>query len=56
LQVRYTVTEITLTETDFEERDEVAMRKLLVGATRATMKLMLVLSERAARVLVGRLE
>ena len=33
--------------------DEAACRRLFVGATRATMKLVLVLSERAARVLLG---
>jgi len=31
------------------------VRRLFVGATRATMKLVLVVSERAARVLIERL-
>lgn len=43
---------IIFTEIDFEPRadgmDELTMRKLFVGATRATMKLILVASERAA--------
>lgn len=39
---------IIFTEIDFETLDEAAMRKLFVGATRATMKLILVASERAA--------
>ena len=47
---------VILTEIDFEALDDLARRKLFVGATRATMKLMLVLSERAAKVLLGRLE
>jgi|GEM_PF-2799485 len=33
--------------------DEAACRRLFVGATRATIKLVLVVSERAARVLLG---
>jgi hypothetical protein len=47
---------VILTEIDFETLDELALRKLFVGATRATMKLMLVLSERAAKLLLGRLD
>ena len=43
---------IIFTEIDFETRDgqmdELTMRKLFVGATRATMKLILVASERSA--------
>jgi hypothetical protein len=39
---------IVFSEIDFEDYDEAAMRKLFVGATRATMKLTLVMSERAA--------
>lgn len=46
---------VILTEIDFEALDELAVRKLFVGATRATMKLVLVISERAAKVLVARL-
>ena len=41
---------VIFTEIDFETLDEKAVRKLFVGATRATTKLMLVMSERAARV------
>lgn len=39
---------IVFTEIDFEELDEAALRKLFVGMTRATMKLVMVVSERAA--------
>ncbi|HAY08570.1 MAG TPA: nuclease, partial [Thauera sp.] len=46
---------IIFTEIDFEPRadgmDELTMRKLFVGATRATMKLILVASARAAGLL-----
>jgi hypothetical protein len=42
---------VVLTEIDFEELDLTAVRRLYVGATRATLKLALVLSERAARLL-----
>ncbi|MBP7468462.1 MAG: ATP-binding domain-containing protein, partial [Thauera sp.] len=46
---------IIFTEIDFETRDgqmdELTMRKLFVGATRATMKLILVASERCAQAL-----
>jgi hypothetical protein len=45
---------VVLTEIDFECFDEAALRRLFVGATRATMKLILVVSERAARVLLDR--
>jgi hypothetical protein len=41
---------IIFTEIDFETLDERAVRKLFVGATRATHKLMLVMSDRAAAV------
>ena len=41
---------VIFTEIDFEVLDERTVRKLFVGATRATHKLMLVMSERAARV------
>ena len=37
------------TEVDFETFDERIARKLFVGATRATMKLIVVASQRAAR-------
>jgi hypothetical protein len=43
---------VVLTEIDFETFDETALRRLFVGATRATMKLILVTSERAAKVLL----
>jgi superfamily I DNA and RNA helicase len=46
---------IVFTEIDFEELDEAALRKLFVGMTRATMKLVLVVSERAAAALRDRL-
>jgi hypothetical protein len=45
---------IVFTEIDFEAYDETVMRKLFVGATRATMKLTLVMSERAAGILMNR--
>ena len=40
---------VILTEVDFAEFDERTARKLFVGATRATMKLIVVASQRAAR-------
>lgn len=46
---------VILAEVDFETLDERALRKLFVGATRAMMKLVLVLSERAGRQLAERL-
>ena len=42
---------VVLTEIDFEALDETAVRRLFVGATRATMKLSLIVSERSARLL-----
>lgn len=42
---------IILAEVDFETLDEKAVKRLFVGATRATMKLVLVASARAARQL-----
>ncbi len=47
---------IVFTEIDFEELDEAALRKLFVGMTRATMKLVLVMSERAAAAMLDRLD
>lgn len=47
---------IVFTEIDFEELDERVARKLFVGATRASMKLVLVASEHAAATLKSRLE
>lgn len=46
---------VIFTEIDFETLDEAATKKLFVGMTRATMKLVLVLSERAAAALLARL-
>jgi len=45
---------IVFTEIDFEELDEAALRKLFVGMTRATMKLVMVVSERAAKAMLER--
>jgi hypothetical protein len=42
---------VVFTEIDFETLDDAAVRRLFVGATRASMKLFLVMSERAARAL-----
>ena len=47
---------VILTEVDFETLDEIARRKLFVGMTRASMKLVVVLSERAAATLMARAE
>jgi superfamily I DNA and RNA helicase len=46
---------IILTEIDFEALDERAARRLYVGATRASMQLSLVMSERAAGQLLARI-
>ncbi|MBF6992524.1 ATP-binding domain-containing protein [Cupriavidus sp. IK-TO18] len=46
---------VVLAEVDFEELGEREIRRLFVGATRATMKLVIVVSERAAGVLLQRL-
>ncbi len=46
---------VILAEIDFETLDERALRKLFVGATRAMMKLVIVLSERAERQLRARM-
>lgn len=46
---------VVFSEIDFESLDERATRRLFVGATRATMKLVLVVSERSAGVLLERL-
>jgi len=45
---------VILTEVDFDAFDDLAQRKLFVGFTRASMKLLVVLSERAARSLLTR--
>jgi superfamily I DNA and RNA helicase len=42
---------VIFTEIDFETLDEKSFRKLFVGMTRARMKLVLVMSERAAQQL-----
>lgn len=47
---------IVFAEIDFEVLDDKVVRKLFVGATRAMMKLVLVLSERAAARLMKRLD
>ncbi|HJV28018.1 MAG TPA: ATP-binding domain-containing protein [Aromatoleum sp.] len=47
---------VIFTEIDFETLDELTVRKLFVGATRASMKLILVLSERAAAQLTAALD
>lgn len=46
---------VVLTEIDFDALDEAAVRRIFVGATRATMKLTLVVSEASAKVLLARL-
>ncbi len=45
---------IILTEVDFESFDERARRKLFVGMTRASMKIFIVISRRAAEILLAR--
>ncbi|RQR46244.1 MULTISPECIES: ATP-binding domain-containing protein [unclassified Burkholderia] len=45
---------VILTEVDFEHFDEIALRRLFVGATRATVKLIVVMSDRAAGMLMER--
>lgn len=47
---------VVLTEVDFDSLDERTVRKLFVGATRATMKLSVVASARAARQLRAALQ
>jgi hypothetical protein len=44
---------VIFTEIDFEALDELTVRKLFVGVTRASMKLILVMSRAAAKKLVG---
>ncbi len=43
---------IVFTEIDFDDLDTLAIRKIFVGATRASMKLVLVISEKATRALI----
>ena len=44
---------VVLTEVDFESFDEIAKRKIFVGATRARMHLTMIISEQAATQLMG---
>ncbi len=46
---------VVFAEIDFETLDERAVRKLFVGATRATMKLILVVSAKSAALLKGQM-
>jgi hypothetical protein len=46
---------VIFTEIDFEQLDELVLRKLFVGMTRARLKLVLVLSERASQQLLDRI-
>lgn len=46
---------VIFTEIDFERLDELVLRKLFVGMTRARLKLVLVLSERASEQLLDRI-
>jgi hypothetical protein len=46
---------VVFTEIDFDRLDDNAVRRIFVGATRATMKLTLVVSETSAQVLLDRL-
>jgi hypothetical protein len=46
---------VIFTEIDFEQIDELVFRKLFVGMTRARLKLVLVLSERAAQQVLDRI-
>jgi superfamily I DNA and RNA helicase len=47
---------VIFTEIDFDALDTPTVRKLFVGATRASLKLILVVSERAAQKLMERKE
>jgi len=47
---------VILTEVDFETFDDLAQRKLFVGFTRASMKLLVVLSGRAAQSLLAQVQ
>ena len=46
---------VIFTEIDFDEIDELVFRKLFVGMTRARLKLVLVMSDRAAEKLLDRI-
>jgi hypothetical protein len=45
---------VVLTEIDFKEFDENSKRRIFVGATRATIKLILVISKRSLEILLSR--
>ena len=45
---------VILTEVDFEAVDDIVRRKLFVGMTRASMRLVVVLSDKAAALLLAR--
>lgn len=45
---------VIFTEIDFSSLDEDVIRRIFVGATRATMKLTLIVSEISAKILLGR--
>ena len=45
---------VVFAEVDFDALDDKAVRKFFVGATRAMMKLVLVISERSAQALLAR--
>jgi hypothetical protein len=47
---------VVLTEIDFERLDESTQRRIFVGATRATIKLVMVMSDNAAKTLQPRLD
>jgi len=47
---------VVLTEIDFRALDAMALRKLFVGATRATIKLVLVAAPAAAQVIGGAMQ
>jgi superfamily I DNA and RNA helicase len=47
---------IIFTEIDFATLDDLALRKLFVGVTRATTKLTMIVSERAALKMIVRLD
>jgi superfamily I DNA and RNA helicase len=46
---------VIFTEIDFKALDDLVLRKLFVGVTRATIKLTMILSERSAQMLIERL-
>jgi hypothetical protein len=47
---------VVLTELDFEDLDENRKRRLFVGLTRARLRLALVMSKSAAKLLIGEVE